>query len=94
MAAGFGTMLLVALSDAGLRDPPVASSGAAVYLDGSGWTATSHAPQGSRNMSIQATVPGDLITDLQQVQPRRRLPTPAFGSELTARVRGRRRPAS
>lgn len=45
-----------------LVEHPVASGAVPVYLDGDGWTASnSNSPAGS----IKATVPGDIITDLQ-----------------------------
>ena len=45
-----------------LRDAPIASSVAPLYLDGPAWTAA----EPSLNLSIAATVPGDLLTDLQR----------------------------
>ena len=51
-----------------MRDHPIASAIAPLYLDGQ-WTASSGAPLhgGARiNVTIAATVPGDLLTDLQR----------------------------
>ena len=55
----------------GLRDHPIASSSAAgpTYLDGGAWTASSGAPLNGAaaiNITVPATVPGDLLTDLQR----------------------------
>ena len=45
-----------------LRDHSITSSGPVLYLDSSSWTATN-----SRSgLAISATVPGDIITDLQR----------------------------
>jgi beta-mannosidase len=45
-----------------LRDHPIATSTAPTFLDGGAWTAS--APK--LNLTVPATVPGDLITDLQR----------------------------
>ena len=50
---------LHAAQGAGLIDHPIAGTAPAVYLDSQEWLATSGAT------SIRATVPGDLVTDLQ-----------------------------
>lgn len=50
-----------AATDAGLRDHPIVASSDPVYLDGFSWTATSDTHQ----ITMEAGVPGDLITDLQ-----------------------------
>ena len=53
--------------DAGLRDHPIASAVTPIYLDGQ-WTASSGTALGGGkdlNLTIAATVPGDLLTDLQ-----------------------------
>jgi hypothetical protein len=64
--------------DLGLRDHPIESSGPTVYLDGQAadgtWTATTmstydvynKAAHPPTNITVPATVPGDLITDLQR----------------------------
>ena len=65
-----------------LRDHPIAASAAPVYLDGAAWTASTLPPPGADarqqqqqqrlppppriNMTVAASVPGDLITDLQR----------------------------
>ena len=65
MAAPMMSSLLLVLLQAagalsaGLRDQPIAAP-ALHYLDGSDWRAT------SGELSVAATVPGDLITDLQR----------------------------
>eukprot|EP00035_Acanthoeca_spectabilis_P014610 m.281707 g.281707 ORF g.281707 m.281707 type:complete len:211 (-) comp16177_c0_seq1:2029-2661(-) len=51
-----------ALGDAGLQDHPIQASGPRSSLDGGGWTAASD----TLKLSIAATVPGDVITDLQR----------------------------
>ena len=49
--------------DVGLRDTPIAGTGPAMPLDGSwAWTASSQ----SLGVAVPATVPGDLLTDLQR----------------------------
>ena len=45
-----------------LRDSPIAASSPPLYLDGGGWSAR----EASLNLTIPATVPGDVITDLQR----------------------------
>jgi len=56
-----------------LREHPIRAA-APLYLDGDDWTAT-HAGSGSFNGSINATVPGDIITDLQRAG---KVPGPYF----------------
>lgn len=52
-----------ASGDVGLRDTPIAGTGPAMPLDGSwAWTASSQ----SLGVAVPATVPGDLLTDLQR----------------------------
>ena len=59
MARLFALSLLAARASAsGLIDHPIAAN-APVYLDSLGWVAT------GGDLQIRATVPGDLITDLQ-----------------------------
>ena len=59
-------------ADISLRDHPIASGTAPVYLDGNAWTASTlpppHAdePRPKIAITVPATVPGDLITDLQR----------------------------
>lgn len=50
-----------------LVDHPIASGASAVYLDGDSWTATNvnAADGGEAQQPLPATVPGDIITDLQ-----------------------------
>lgn len=45
-----------------LRDAPIASAVPPLYLDGTAWRAT----EASLGLNITATVPGDVITDLQR----------------------------
>lgn len=47
----------------GLIDHPIAGDGAPQYLDGKDWTASSPTV-GTSGLSIPASVPGDLITDI------------------------------
>ena len=68
--------LAAAAVDVSLRDHPIASSTESTYLDGEAWTASTRQPlgfgdqhysQGPKvDLTIAATVPGDLITDLQR----------------------------
>ena len=51
-------------ADVTLQDQPIAASAGPTYLDGSAWTAAS----ASLNLSVPATVPGDLLTDLQRAK--------------------------
>ena len=59
-------------ADLGLRDDPIASAAAGpTYLDGGAWTASSGAPLNGAaaiNITVPATVPGDLLTDLQRAK--------------------------
>jgi hypothetical protein len=55
--------LHASVADAGLRDHPIATVGSPVYMT-TGWTANALLPKGQ--FSIPATVPGDLLTDLQR----------------------------
>ena len=56
-----------AAPDASLRDHPIASAAGPLYLDSvtssGAWTAWTMSP--TLNMTIPASVPGDLLTDLQ-----------------------------
>lgn len=63
LPAVLATAFAVVASARTLRDAPIASSGAPFYLDSPAcaWTAT----ESSLGLSIPATVPGDVITDLQ-----------------------------
>ena len=58
-----------------LRDHPIAATGTPNYLDGGVWTASTQHPVGADyhddqppglNLTVTATVPGDLLTDLQR----------------------------
>ena len=60
VAALLASTLLLSASAAGLLDPIIAAVSPPQYLDGEGWTAS----QG--NISVQAVVPGDLLTDLER----------------------------
>eukprot|EP00039_Didymoeca_costata_P021562 m.2498 g.2498 ORF g.2498 m.2498 type:complete len:975 (-) comp2531_c0_seq1:113-3037(-) len=58
-----GSLALTTVAmDTALRDYPIETSGSITYLDGT-WTATS-----SSTGPINATVPGDIITDLQMAK--------------------------
>lgn len=63
--------LALATGDVSLRDYPIASSVVPTYLDGNTWTASTQHPPGFSdqqpkiNITVAATVPGDLLTDLQ-----------------------------
>jgi hypothetical protein len=72
-------LLAVAAADMSLRDHPIATSTATTYLDGDAWTASTLLPPNiggqqqqqqqpvpKINITVAATVPGDLITDLQR----------------------------
>jgi beta-mannosidase len=50
---------------AGLVDHPIAGTSPAVYLDGQEWLASTTFSGAASPTVIRATVPGDLITDLQ-----------------------------
>ena len=65
--------LAVAAVDLSLRDHPIASSAGCTYLDDGAWTASTHQQLGFQEqhppqieLTIPATVPGDLLTDLQR----------------------------
>jgi predicted amidohydrolase len=65
-----------------LRDPAIASSFAPMYLDGD-WTATNVGGPAASAGSLAATVPGDILTDLQRAK---RVPDPYWNTtwrELT-----------
>lgn len=47
-----------------LRDAPIATATPLLYLDGPSWTAS----EASLGLSIAATVPGDVLTDLQRAR--------------------------
>ena len=63
-----------------LRDHPIATAAAPTYLDGDAWTASTvpppiaadeqaqQQPPPKINITVPATVPGDLITDLQRAK--------------------------
>ena len=59
-------------ADVSLRDHPLATFAAPTYLDGGAWTASMEAPPGLPHgaapplLQINASVPGDLLTDLQR----------------------------
>ena len=57
-------LLLAAASAATLRDVPIAGSAPALYLDSP--ACTWQASEATLNLTIPATVPGDLISDLQR----------------------------
>jgi hypothetical protein len=65
-------LLAVAAADVTLRDHPIATSSAPSYLDGAAWTASTQPDSGGQlqtpiiNITVPATVPGDLLTDLQR----------------------------
>ena len=66
--AQLAALVALAAADPGLRDHPIESSQAPLYLDGA-WTASSGAPLNGAaaiNISVPAWVPGDLLTDLQK----------------------------
>ena len=59
-----------AAADAGLLDHPIVAANAPVYLD-AGWIASSGAALNggaALNISVPASVPGDLLTDLQKAK--------------------------
>ena len=66
--------LAVAEFSVSLLDHPIAASTAPVYLDGSDWTASTTPPTELQNeqvpptinITVDAIVPGDLLTDLQR----------------------------
>jgi len=69
-------LLATVLADQGLVDHPIESCGARTYLDNS-WTVSTMPPAtwddvrvgaSALNITIQATVPGDLITDLHRAK--------------------------
>eukprot|EP01046_Picozoa_sp_COSAG06_P020940 COSAG06_NODE_1554_length_9117_cov_3.864050_1_plen_1209_part_00 len=51
------------LPDAGLRDNALATASSVLYLDGTDWTFRSSTPSTDK-LQYQATVPGDIISDL------------------------------
>jgi beta-mannosidase len=67
-------------ADTSLRDQPIAASASPTYLDGDSWTASTllpptrdhrgqqqqQQPSPKINITVAATVPGDLLTDLQR----------------------------
>ena len=59
-----------------LREHPIASGAAPVYLDGA-WTATNAGGPSAAAGPLNATVPGDILTDLQRAG---RTPDPYFNS--------------
>jgi hypothetical protein len=72
-------LLSAQAADLSLRDYPIASCTAPTYLDGSAWTASTQQPPGfdshhqqnqppKINITVVATVPGDLLTDLQRAK--------------------------
>ena len=70
-------LLVVVTADVSLRDHPIASSTAPIYLDGTMWVvSTLHPPgygggqqqQPKMNITVPARVPGDLLTDLQRAR--------------------------
>ena len=74
----FVALFTMSTADSGLRDHPVAAVLPPRYLDGGAWTASTlpppssdggsshHQPPPKMNATIAATVPGDLITDMQR----------------------------
>ena len=70
-----------------LRDHPIASGSAPRYLDGP-WTATNVGGAAAAAGPLAATVPGDIMTDLQRAK---RAPDPYFNTTWRAgsnRLRG------
>ena len=59
-----------------LRDHAIASSSAPVYLDGA-WTAVNTVGGASTGGSLAATVPGDILSDLQRAK---RAPDPYWNT--------------
>lgn len=51
-----------------LVEHPIASGSTPVYLDGSAWTATNAGWAPAAEVPLPATVPGDIITDLQRAK--------------------------
>ena len=78
-ARGRHELLLPPIAPPTLVDHPIASGVSPLYLDGSSWTATNTPPPGSAvfALAINATVPGDVLSDLQRAG---HVPDPYFNT--------------
>ena len=81
-----GAALSQATDPVTLRDHAIASSAAPTYLDGAEWSAVNVGGASAAAAPLAATVPGDILTDLQKAK---RAPDPLLEHHLArAGVRG------
>jgi hypothetical protein len=76
LCAAAASLQILAAHAPTLREHPIASGAAPVYLDGQ-WSATNAGGPSAAAGPLAATVPGDILTDLQRAG---RTPDPYFNS--------------
>ena len=72
-----GAALSQATDPVTLRDHAIASSAAPTYLDGAEWSAVNVGGASAAAAPLAATVPGDILTDLQKAK---RAPDPYWNT--------------